>query len=123
MSVFINACRLLSVLPSLSQFGRRRLSHRDYILRAVGTFWAMSLVGIYPGRAFMWPALFGLPLRMNGMHRRQSGHVHVDLLSLEILSVCFDHLSHENYTKQCWSKSISLSPILRNLRLLLLVLE
>ena len=24
---------------------------RDFILRAVATFWAMSLVGIYPGRA------------------------------------------------------------------------
>ena len=26
---------------------------RDFILRAVATFWAMSLVGIYPGRASM----------------------------------------------------------------------
>ena len=24
---------------------------RDFILRAVATFWVMSLVGIYPGRA------------------------------------------------------------------------
>ena len=53
VSVFINACRLLSALPSLSQFGRRKLYRRDFILRAVATFWAMSLVGIYPGRAFM----------------------------------------------------------------------
>ena len=35
VSVFINACCLLS----------------DFILRAVATFWAMSLVAIYPGRA------------------------------------------------------------------------
>ena len=39
-------------LPSLSQFGRGGVvSCRDFILRAVATFWAMSLVGIYPGRA------------------------------------------------------------------------
>ena len=31
---------------------RRVVSCRDFILRAVATFWAMSLVGIYPGRAF-----------------------------------------------------------------------
>ena len=27
------------------------VSCRDFILRAVATFWAMSLVGIYPGKA------------------------------------------------------------------------
>ena len=27
------------------------VSCRDFILHAVATFWAMSLVGIYPGRA------------------------------------------------------------------------
>ena len=30
---------------------REVVSSRDFILRAVATFWAMSLVGIYPGRA------------------------------------------------------------------------
>ena len=30
---------------------REVVSCRDFILRAVATFWAMSLVGIYPGRA------------------------------------------------------------------------
>ena len=30
---------------------REVASCRDFILRAVATFWAMSLVGIYPGRA------------------------------------------------------------------------
>ena len=40
--------RILSALPSLSQFGRARLSF--VILRAVATFWAMSLVRIYPSR-------------------------------------------------------------------------
>ena len=32
---------------------REVVSCRDFILRAVATFWAMSLVGIYPGRASM----------------------------------------------------------------------
>ena len=30
---------------------REVVSCRDFILRAVATFWAMLLVGIYPGRA------------------------------------------------------------------------
>ena len=52
MSVFINDCRLLSALSSLSQFGRGRLSLvaiSFYTLSLL--FWAMSLVRIYPGRA------------------------------------------------------------------------
>ena len=32
---------------------REIVSCRDFILRAVATFWAMSLVGIYPGRALL----------------------------------------------------------------------
>ena len=32
---------------------REVVSGRDFIFRAVTTFWAMSLVGIYPGRASM----------------------------------------------------------------------
>ena len=32
---------------------REVVSCRDFILRAVATFWAMSLPGIYPGRASM----------------------------------------------------------------------
>ena len=32
---------------------------------------------------------FGLPLRMNGMHRTQFDHVRLDLLSLVILSRVF----------------------------------
>ena len=30
---------------------REVVSCRDFILRTAATFWAMSLVGIYPGRA------------------------------------------------------------------------
>ena len=51
MSVFINARRLLSALPSLSQFGQGRLSLDAVSFYAVASFWAMSLVGVYPGRA------------------------------------------------------------------------
>ena len=43
VSVFINACRLLSALPSLLQFGRGRLSRCDFILRAVATFCSRQL--------------------------------------------------------------------------------
>ena len=45
---FMNACRLLSALPSLSQFGRGRLSLVAISFYALRYF---SLVGIYPGRA------------------------------------------------------------------------
>ena len=53
VSVFINAFHLLSALPSLSQFDRGRLSQVSISFYAVTTFWAMSLVEIYPGRASM----------------------------------------------------------------------
>ena len=50
--MFINACHLLSVLPSLSQFGWGRLSLVAISFYALSLlFWAMPLVGIYPGRA------------------------------------------------------------------------
>ena len=42
VSVYINACRLLLALQSLSQFGRGCLLSQLYrILRAVATFWVM----------------------------------------------------------------------------------
>ena len=53
MSVFINARRLLSALPSQSQFGQGRLSLDaiSFYNYAVASFWAMLLVGVYPNRA------------------------------------------------------------------------
>ena len=39
---------------------REVVSCRDFILGAVATFWTMSLVGIYPGRA-----LFILSIKLN----------------------------------------------------------
>ena len=58
VSAFINACRLLSALPWLSQFGGGRLSLVAISpFCAVATFWAMSLVGIYPGSASIMASL------------------------------------------------------------------
>ena len=47
---------LVTVLLSavtVSIWPREVVSCLDFILGAVATFWAMSLVGIYPGRASM----------------------------------------------------------------------
>ena len=42
---------IVGVSVSVAIWPREVASCRDFILRAVATFWAMSLVGIYPGRA------------------------------------------------------------------------
>ena len=44
---------------------REVVSCRDFILRAVATFWAMSPVGIYPGRASLFRYIF-FGLQVNG---------------------------------------------------------
>ena len=53
MSVFINACHfnIVGFTVSVAIWPKEVVSDRNFILRAVATFWAMSLVGIYPGRA------------------------------------------------------------------------
>ena len=43
-------CRLCRHRRNLAA-GGGVVSCRDFVLRAVATFWALSLVGIYPGRA------------------------------------------------------------------------
>ena len=43
--------------------------------------------------------LFGLPLRMNGMHLMQFDHMHSELISLVTWSYVFCHLSRETYPK------------------------
>ena len=43
--------RIVGFAVSVAIWRREVVSHRDFILRAVATIWAMSLVGIYPGRA------------------------------------------------------------------------
>ena len=40
-----------AVTVAIWLLAREVVSCRDFILRAVATFWAMWLVGIYPGRA------------------------------------------------------------------------
>ena len=42
---------IVSYAVTASIWPREVVSCRDFILRAVATFWAMSLVRIYPGRA------------------------------------------------------------------------
>ena len=46
-------CLLLIVgfAVTVTIWPREVVSCRDFILRAFATFWAVSLVGIYPGRA------------------------------------------------------------------------
>ena len=52
MSVFIKRLSLIvGFAVTVVIWPREVVSCRDFILRAVATFWAMSLVGIYPGRA------------------------------------------------------------------------
>jgi len=53
---------ILGVDVTVGIFPRKDVFCRDFILCAVATFWAMSLVGIYPGRASWhsqgcWPVL------------------------------------------------------------------
>ena len=49
----VNACRfnIVGFAVTVAIWPREVVSCRDFILRAVATFWAMSLFGIYPGRA------------------------------------------------------------------------
>ena len=42
---------IVSFAITVAIWQRDVVSCCDFILRAVATFWAMSLVGIYPGRA------------------------------------------------------------------------
>ena len=42
---------IVSFAVTVAIWPREVVSCGDFILRAVTTFWAMSLVGIYPGRA------------------------------------------------------------------------
>ena len=51
----VRVYKCLSLIVSFSVtvtiWSREVVSCRDFILSAVATFWAISLVGIYPGRA------------------------------------------------------------------------
>ena len=71
--------------------------------------------------------LFGLPLRMNGMHRTQFGHTHLDLLPLVIWScmvwtICHMKLRQSAALEQKRLDLRSLSPALPNLWLSLVII-
>ena len=71
--------------------------------------------------------LFGLPLRMNGMHRTQFGHAHLDLLPLVIWScmvwtICHMKLRQSAALEQKCLDFRSLSPALPNLWLSLVII-
>ena len=65
MSVFISCLSL-----TVAIWPREVVSCRDFILRAVATFWAMSLVGIYPGRASQYH--IQLPTRLKEISKVNS---------------------------------------------------
>ena len=46
----VGVYKCLSLIVTVAIWLREVVCCRDFILRAVATFWAMSLVGIYPGR-------------------------------------------------------------------------
>ena len=51
VGVFKHLSLIVGFAVTVTIWPREVVSCRDFILRAVATFWAMSLVGIYPGRA------------------------------------------------------------------------
>ena len=51
VSVFKCLALIVGFAITVAIWSREVVSCCDFILRAVTTFWAMSLVGIYPGRA------------------------------------------------------------------------
>ena len=52
---------------------REVVSCHDFILHAVATFWAMSLIGIYPGRASTFHLPTNLPPPLQSMLHTTSG--------------------------------------------------
>ena len=51
VSVYKCLSLIVGFAVTLAIWPREVVSCRDFILHAVATFWAMSLVGVYPGRA------------------------------------------------------------------------
>ena len=51
MGVYKSLSLIVSFTVTVAIWPREVVSCRDFILRNVAPFWAMSLVGIYPGRA------------------------------------------------------------------------
>ena len=57
VSVYKCLLLIVSFAVTVAIWPREVVSCRDFILQAVTTFWAMSLVGVYPGRASMRSSL------------------------------------------------------------------
>ena len=53
VSVYKCLSFIVSFAVTVTIWPREVVTCRDFILQAVATFWAMSLVGVYPGRASM----------------------------------------------------------------------
>ena len=78
---------------------QNRRAKTKYLWVRRGAMQSYSSDCYYACTAHMLPPLIGLPLRMNGMRRRQSDHVHLDLVSLKSDHACFDYLSCKTYAK------------------------
>ena len=62
VSVYKCLSLIVGFAVTVAIWPREIVSCHDFILRAVATFWAMSLVGIYPGRASMMMMINFVPL-------------------------------------------------------------
>lgn len=79
---------------------RNNIFRNNLFLRVTGGAHKPNLQACYYAcTARMYPASFRLALKMNGMHRMQSDHVNLQLLSLVINHACFDRLPHETWAK------------------------
>ena len=61
VSVYKSLSLIVGFAVTVSIWPREVVSCLDFILGAVATFWAMSLVGIYPGRASMMMTINFVP--------------------------------------------------------------
>ena len=61
VSVYKCLSLIVGFAVTVSIWPREVVSCLDFILGAVATFWAMSLVGIYPGRASMMMTINFVP--------------------------------------------------------------
>ena len=71
--VYICLSLIAGFAVTVAIWPREVVSCRDFILRAVTTFWAMSLIGIYPGRASTFHLPTNLPPPLQSMLHTTSG--------------------------------------------------
>ena len=119
VSVFITACRLLLIVGfaiTVTIWPREVVSCRDFILCAVATFWAMSLVGIYPGRASLcrrgWPRGFA---KLNPSPHSWNIYFHLSGFQSSLLFIHF-HYGPANTHWRCaivWHRCYCDAPLSR----------